>query len=167
MIGFIDILFRQLVTMGNYSANAISTLYSSLLHPLVSSVLTSRILATDLYQSHCHFKSHMESSFAQPNSFLAIILQLPIPETRLNSIPLLPSSYSGRLASRNSTESKLCLSWCPSTQLGLTTRFLLLSDSCGFVDMGRLSDERTGLPFTIAAGPRQRSHSWVRVPRDS
>jgi hypothetical protein len=32
---------------------------------------------------------------------------------------------------------------------------------------GALSDERTGLPFTVAAGPRQRSNSWVRVPRDS
>jgi hypothetical protein len=32
---------------------------------------------------------------------------------------------------------------------------------------GALSDERTGLPFTIAAGPRKRSHTWVRVPRDS
>jgi hypothetical protein len=32
---------------------------------------------------------------------------------------------------------------------------------------GALSDERRGLPFTIAAGPRQRSRSWVRVPRDS
>jgi hypothetical protein len=32
---------------------------------------------------------------------------------------------------------------------------------------GTPSDERTGLPFTIAASPRQRSHSWVRVPRDS
>jgi hypothetical protein len=31
---------------------------------------------------------------------------------------------------------------------------------------GTLSDERTGLPFTIAAGPRQRTHSRVRVPRD-
>jgi hypothetical protein len=30
---------------------------------------------------------------------------------------------------------------------------------------GALSDERTGLPFIIAAGPRQRGHSWVRVPR--
>jgi hypothetical protein len=29
-----------------------------------------------------------------------------------------------------------------------------------------LSDERTDLLFTIAAGPRQRSHSWVRVQRD-
>jgi hypothetical protein len=33
--------------------------------------------------------------------------------------------------------------------------------------VGALSDKRTGLPFTIASGPRQRSHSWARVPRDS
>jgi hypothetical protein len=31
---------------------------------------------------------------------------------------------------------------------------------------GALSDKRTCLPFTIAAGPRQRSHSRVRVLRD-
>jgi hypothetical protein len=30
-----------------------------------------------------------------------------------------------------------------------------------------LSDEGMGLSFTIAAGPRQLSHSWVRIPRDS
>jgi hypothetical protein len=41
--------------------------------------------------------------FSQSNSFLAIILQLPIPKTRLSSIPLLPSPYPGRLASRNPT----------------------------------------------------------------
>jgi hypothetical protein len=32
---------------------------------------------------------------------------------------------------------------------------------------GALPDERTGLPFTIAVAPRQRSHSQVRDPRDS
>jgi hypothetical protein len=32
---------------------------------------------------------------------------------------------------------------------------------------GALSDERTGLSFVYAAGPRQRSLSLVRVPRDS
>jgi hypothetical protein len=37
----------------------------------------------------------------------------------------------------------------------------------GLLMWGVLSDERTGLPFTIAADPRQHSHSWVRVPRDS
>jgi hypothetical protein len=39
-----------------------------------------------------------------------------------------------------------------STHLRLTNRFLILADNCGFVD------ERTGLPFTTAAGPRQHSH---------
>jgi hypothetical protein len=47
IIGFIDTLYAQFVTTINYSAIAISTLYSSLLHKLVSSVFTSRILATD------------------------------------------------------------------------------------------------------------------------
>jgi hypothetical protein len=32
---------------------------------------------------------------------------------------------------------------------------------------GALSDERTGLPFTIAAGPRQRSHSREFTVSDS
>jgi hypothetical protein len=45
--------------------------------------------------------------------------------------------------------------------LGPKTRFFLLSDSCGIVDVG----QRTGLSFTIAAGPRQRSHSQVGLPR--
>jgi hypothetical protein len=37
----------------------------------------------------------------------------------------------------------------------------------GLLMWDALSNERTGLSFTIAAGPRQRSHSRVRVPRDS
>jgi hypothetical protein len=32
---------------------------------------------------------------------------------------------------------------------------------------GALSDERTGLSFTTAAGPSQRSHSLVRAPLES
>jgi hypothetical protein len=47
------------------------------------------------------------------------------------------------------------------------TRFLLASDSCGFVDMGALSDERMGLLFPTAAGPSQRIHSRIRAPWDS
>jgi hypothetical protein len=58
------------------------------------------------------------------------------------------------------------LEW--STHLWFTTRFLLSLDSCGFDDVGcSLSDERTSLSFTFAAGPRQRSHSRVRVLCDS
>jgi hypothetical protein len=58
--------------------------------------------------SRYHFKSHMKSSFHSLNSSLTIILQLLIPKTRLSSIPVIPSSYPGRLASRNST---VLLNW--------------------------------------------------------
>jgi hypothetical protein len=37
----------------------------------------------------------------------------------------------------------------------------------GLLLWGALSDERTGLSFTIAAGPHQRSRSRFRVPSDS
>jgi uracil-DNA glycosylase len=48
--------------------------------------------------------------------------------------------------------------------LGLMTRYLLLFDGYGLVFVGRPPDERTGLSFVSAAGPRQRSLSQVRVP---
>jgi hypothetical protein len=48
--------------------------------------------------------------------------------------------------------------------LGFTPGFLLLSDSCCLLMWGAVSDERTGLSFAIAAGPRQRSLSRVLVP---
>jgi hypothetical protein len=51
--------------------------------------------------------------------------------------------------------------------LGLMTRYLLLFDSYGLAFWGGLSDEKMGLPFVYAAGPRQRSLSRVRVPWDS
>jgi hypothetical protein len=54
-----------------------------------------------------------------------------------------------------------------SPHLGLMTRFLLLSDHCGFVDMGRpLWREDASVVYNCCC-LRQRSHSQVRVPRGS
>jgi hypothetical protein len=70
-----------------YSAIAIQhTFRFNVTHALGFSVFTSRILATDISQSHCNFKSYVKSSCRRLISFLAIILQLPIPKTRLNSL---------------------------------------------------------------------------------
>jgi hypothetical protein len=57
----------QLIT----ALSLIYTLYRSPLHTIVLSDFTSLILATDLYQSHCHCSKH-KVFFSEPNSFLAI-----------------------------------------------------------------------------------------------
>jgi hypothetical protein len=72
-------------------------------------------------------------------------------------------------------KSKLCyddgqsaiLSWCQTPIWDLRPNFYYCQTIAGLLMWGALSDERTGLPFTIAAGSRQRSYSWVRVSRDS
>jgi hypothetical protein len=69
-------------------------------------------------------------------------------------------------------KSKLCYArrsvgqsvFASNTHLGLKTRFLFLSDSCGFVDVGHPFWQENGFFFYNYAGPRQRSHSQVRVP---
>jgi hypothetical protein len=44
---------------------------------------------------------------------------------------------------------------------------IFLLSVAGLLIWGALCEERTGLSFTFAAEPRQRSHSRVRVPWDS
>jgi hypothetical protein len=58
------------------------------------------------------------------------------------------------------------LSQCQTVIWGLRPDFYYCHTVAGLSMWGAVSDERTGL-FTIAAGPRQRSHSRVRAPRNS
>jgi hypothetical protein len=59
------------------------------------------------------------------------------------------------------------LSWNKAPIWGLRPDLCYCQTAAGLLMWGTLSDDRTGLSFTIAAGPRQRSHSRVRVPWDS
>jgi hypothetical protein len=49
-----------------------------------------------------------------------------------------------------------------TTNIFFSTEHLHLQCLCNIP-----SDERMGLLFTIAAGPHQRSHSQIPIPRDS
>jgi hypothetical protein len=64
IFGFITpYTFTQFGTTGNYSAIAnLHALQFTITHALGFSVFSSRILATDLSQTHCNFKSHVKSS---------------------------------------------------------------------------------------------------------
>jgi hypothetical protein len=87
MIGFITLYTFKLGTTGSYSAIAIlHTFQFTVAQALWFPAFTSRILATDLSQSHCHFKSYMKSSFHRliPSlPFVLIHLRLPSPELDL------------------------------------------------------------------------------------
>jgi hypothetical protein len=86
--------------------------YSAITNPYTSQFIVahSRVLSLHLsYPGNGFITVQLwlqithEAFFSQPDSFLSIILQLPVPKTRLNSIPLLQSSYPYRMGSRNST----------------------------------------------------------------
>jgi hypothetical protein len=59
------------------------------------------------------------------------------------------------------------LSWNKAPIWGLRPDFYYRRTVAGLLMWGTLSDGRTGLSFTIAAGPCQRSHSLVRASLDS
>jgi hypothetical protein len=59
------------------------------------------------------------------------------------------------------------LSWSKAPIWGLRPDLDYSLTVAGLLIWGALTDERTGLPFTIPAGSRQRSHFLVRVPWDS
>jgi hypothetical protein len=59
------------------------------------------------------------------------------------------------------------LSWNKASIWGLRPDFFHCQTRAGLLVWGALPDERTCLSFTIASGPRQRSHSRVLVPRAS
>jgi hypothetical protein len=56
------------------------------------------------------------------------------------------------------------LSWNKAPFWGLRPDFYYCLTVAGLLIWGALSDERRGLSFAIATGPRQHSHFRVRVP---
>jgi hypothetical protein len=91
---------------------------------------------------------------------------------------LVTSSNSGRssakVKSQNyvTTDGQSASSCCgggggQAPNWGQRADFYYCQTVAGLLMWGTISDEGTGLLFTIAAGPRQRSHSRVRVPQDS
>jgi hypothetical protein len=59
------------------------------------------------------------------------------------------------------------VSWCQAPIWGQRPDFYYCLTVAGLLMWGAFSHERAGLSFRITAGPRQRTHSRVRVPRDS
>jgi hypothetical protein len=59
------------------------------------------------------------------------------------------------------------LSWCQAPTWGPKADFCYCQTVAGLLMWGAFSDDRMGMSFTTATGPRQRGNSRVRVPRIS
>jgi hypothetical protein len=123
-------------------------------HAQVFSVFTSRILATDLLQPHCHFSSHLTSCSHSLIPFFPFHLShLILPSLELD--PFLdksPKRQSQVKVTLRLTVSQ-SLNLGVKYNLGHMTRYLVLFDSYGLVFFlwGALSDERAGLSFVSIA----------------
>jgi hypothetical protein len=140
MIGFIDHFSTRNVTIGNCSATAnLHNLQFTAANTSVLSLLQSplsaswqRILTQKPQHSHwvthsyrgtiAHVKSSLYSQTFNSTEMHSII---PIPQF-LSSTPLLPSSYPGKTASRNSTDLNdlLCPFYYPSSWTTQKTQLL-------------------------------------------
>jgi hypothetical protein len=132
----------------------IPTLYKSL-HAKsspVCCVFTSRSLVT---------ASNSGDSSASRTRVLSS--QPPVQNSALNRPVRLSDSESYITTDGQSAS----LSGCQSPIWGLRPDFYYCQTVAGLLMWGALSDERTGLSFTITAGYRQHNHSRVRVSRDS
>jgi hypothetical protein len=120
----------------------------------------------------------MKSSLHHLIPFLLLFCSYQL--RRLDSIQFLRSQahviVGRRLETRLYTESEsyvttdgqpASLSWNKAPIRGLRLDPYYCLTVAGLLMLGALSDERTGLSFAIATGPRQRSNSRVRVPWDS
>jgi hypothetical protein len=109
MIGFIDTYSPKLGTTSN---TALSLVYTLSIYSCTPTRISSLVVSWQrIYNRLTITSDHISSLLSQPNSLLAIILQLQIPKTRPLSIP---SSYPGRPESGNSTLHFTRLVFCES-----------------------------------------------------
>jgi hypothetical protein len=165
----------------------ISTLYKSPAHAKSSQssldISWQRILTMKILQLLCS-RYYCPASIPQPNcqqNYSAISAQPPVQSSTLNWLnPRLPPFHTNLLVFPSQAEFQLTgsesesyvttdgqptsLSWNKSPIWGLRPDLYYCLTIAGLLLWGALFDDRMGLSFTIAAGPRQRSNFLVRVP---
>jgi hypothetical protein len=117
-----------------------------------ASLLAGDCLTTNSYSSNCRLKTLTSGSWPSLYSLVTNRTENTANRSRVESYV----TTDGQSVS---------LSWNKAPSL--RSDFYYCQTVTGLLKWGALSDERTGLSFTTAAGPRQRSHSRARVPWDS
>jgi hypothetical protein len=146
----------QVVTTNN--CNALTGLHTlnvtvTISHKIKSSssVFTGRFLACyTLNHTHDCLTSWLINYLSYANS--------------LSSFFTLTLGQSQRQSYVTTDGQSASLPWNEAPVWGFRPDFYYCQTAAGLLMWSALSDERTDLSFTIAAGPRQRSHFRIRVP---
>jgi hypothetical protein len=140
--------------------------------------ITTLSLIYTLYKSPQHplrlFQPAVSSPAAPWQRLLTVeFLQLQVFRIYLHSLPCRTQmNWLGQSQSQSQSYVTIDgqsanLSWNNAPIWGLRPEFCYCQAVAGLLMWGAFSDDRTALPFIIAAGPRQCSHSRVRVSWDS
>jgi hypothetical protein len=109
--------------------------------------------------------SHIEL-LLDNESLTVILLLFILVSSRLTASQLRLTQFESESYVTTDVQSA-SLSWNKASIWGLRPGFYYCQTVAGLLMWGALSDKRTGLSCTVAAGLSQRSHSRVRVPWDS
>jgi hypothetical protein len=134
MIGFIaPYTFTQFGSTGNTALSLSTNFQFTAAHALGFSVFTSRILATDLSQSHCNFKSQMKSSLQRLILCLPFLLNhlgLPSPELDPIPIPSLLLHFATTVLFSYHSSFGTLISYNPSARTPRKTSCSIIKDAC-------------------------------------
>jgi hypothetical protein len=141
------------------ASNIVASSTSVFTSLLTSNSLTTNLvfLCYDLHQWGLLCLPRLHQGWLSHNSFRLGLVCLPA-----------KSLYTGPLQSYVTTNGhSASLSWCQAPIWGPRPEFYYCQTVAGLLLWGAHYDEGTGLSFTTVAGPRQCSHSLVRVLRNS
>jgi hypothetical protein len=124
-----------------------------------------------MYKYSDHSRTTKSNEFLAETAWPLVAQELPAPCThsfmQLTWIHLTACDTIESESYTTTDGQSASLSWNKAPFWGLRPDLDYCPTVAGLLMWGALSDERTGLLFAIATGPRQHSHSRVRIPWDS
>jgi hypothetical protein len=138
-----------------------------ILHSLYGTVLTCIRIFPQSISNSLHYSTLTVNKSSQRTNSSSDLRRLSSPIRSPVWSTMVCQSQSQSQNSVTTDGQSASLSWNKAPIWDLRPDFYYCQTVSGLLMWGALSDERTGLSFTIAPGPCQRKHFRLRLPWDS